>query len=399
MRAEDGSGVTGRQLAIGLLLVAVAVGVAVPILRVEPVARERATELPRMTEPTAGADVGQYTVPVVYDVDFAGAGRGYALWGRCTDGADYRCERRLLVTEDGVRWAERPFGVPELAAPEKLVGRVVALGGDRLVLTDLADGGRHDRYYSGDAGRSWRVASTTPDLRVSRIPADAVLETRCLERMPPESDCSWRRVVVSLPDSGERAWLVDLPPLDAPTPSRRPAPDGSWWVSGRDRATGALSVASSRDGGASWSVVPLPVVPGTVADQVSVTAAGSAVYALATGRRPDGWEPRSLIAIYQSTDGGRSWTQTWWANGNPPRTLGGDAVVLPDGALFVAPDDVGPAYRSVDGGRNFEPVQDGPRFHSVRRTWGGYLAVTTGGSGGGFLTSPDGVRWADVRFG
>jgi photosystem II stability/assembly factor-like uncharacterized protein len=344
-------------------------------------------------------DVGRIAKPIVYDVDFVDDRHGFALWGRCTDGADYRCERRLLVTEDGVNWIQRPFAEQELAAPDRLVGRVLALGGDRLVLTDLGAGGPHDRYFSADGGRTWRVAATTPDLRVSAIPVDAVLETRCVERVRETSECWWRRVVVTLPDSGERAWLVNLPPLDQPRPEPRATADGSWWVSGRDPATGRLAVAVSRDSGASWSVTALPAEPNTVAEAVSVAGSGPTVYALATGRRVDGWEPRSLVAIYRSTDGGQNWTQTWWATGGPPRTVGGTAVVLPDGALFIPPDDVGPAYRSTDGGRRFEPVLDGPRLNSLRRTRSGYLASAPGGLAGRFFTSPDGVRWSDVRFG
>ncbi|HET9141423.1 sialidase family protein [Actinophytocola sp.] len=396
MRENAGVGVERRRhLIIGLALTALVVGVAIPLLRVDSDPERRAAPAP--TVPPR-PDVGRSRPPVVYDLDFAGERHGFALWGRCTDGVDFRCERRLLVTEDGVHWRQQAFAEPELAAPRRLTGRVVALGGDRLVLTDLGAGGPHDRYFSADGGRTWRVAATTPDLRVSTIPADAVLETRCMERVRTGADCWWRRLVVTLPDSGERAWLANPPALDGPRPEPRAAADGSWWVTGRDPRSSDWNVAVSRDNGASWSVAVLPTDPNLLPAEVTVTGSGPNVYALATGRRADGWESRSLFAIYRSTDGGRTWTQTWSGTGGQPRTLGGTAVVQPDGALFIAPNDVGPAYRSTDGGRSFQPILDGPRLNSLRRTRSGYLANASGGDGGRFLSSPDGVRWSDVRF-
>jgi hypothetical protein len=70
--------------------------------------------------------------------------------------------------------------------------------------------------------------------------------------------------------------------------------------------------------------------------------------------------------------------------------------VTADGALFLPADDVGPGYRSADGGRTFTPVLDGPRLTSVRRTRAGYLAVASGGSPGRYLTSTDGLSWTPV---
>jgi hypothetical protein len=318
------------------------------------------------------------------------------LWGRCTNGRDYRCERKLLVTADGATWAARGFTLGELAAPDRLSGRVVALGSGRLMITDLDDRSR-TRFHSADSGQTWRPVPLQPTRTVDEIPPDALLETHCVQTVHDMSECRRRRLVITLADTGERVWLATPPALGQPLPELRPADDGTRWVSGRDPVTGRWTVAVSRDAGRSWSLPALPVPSGLVLESLSGTGSGPNRYLLATGWLNDAVEPRNLIAIFRSTDGGGRWAQTWSGDGRAPRTVGG-AVTTPDGGLFVAPEDVGPGYRSVDGGASFMPVLDGPRLTSVRRTGAGYLAAASDRPAGHYLTSSDGVHWTPVSL-
>jgi hypothetical protein len=371
---------------LGAIAAVLAVGIAIPFLHTEPDSG---------LVPVPAPDIGAVEPPLVYDLDFADARHGYALWGRCTNGRDYRCERKLLVTEDGVTWTARGFALNELAAPDRLSGRIVALGSGRLMVTDL-DAAARTRFHSADSGQSWRVVPLRPTRTVEEIPPDSVLETHCIETVHDMTECRRRRLVITLADTGERVWLATPPALTQPLPESRPADDGSWWVSGRDPATGRWTVAVSRDAGRSWSLSALPVPSGLVLESLSSTGSGPNRYVLATGWLNDAVEPRNLVAIFRSTDGGGRWTQTWHGDGQAPRTLGGAAVVTADGGLFVAPEDVGAGYRSVDGGASFTPVLDGPRLTSVRRTRAGFLAVASDRPAGHYLTSPDGVHWTPV---
>ena len=362
-------------------LVAVfAVALSIPLLRTDP--QTQLTPAPDL--PTVRAR------PVVYAIDFADERHGYALSGRCTT----LCQSKLLVTEDGSKWVTKSFSLRELAAPKRLVGRITAFGAGRLMITD-AD----DRYYSNDSGQTWSPVSSDPNQSVEEIPADAVLETDCVDEVAVANSrpkCLKRRIVVTLPDTGERALLARPPEIDNPQPEPRPADDGSWWVSGREADTGRWVVASSRDGGRTWTNGELPVPNGLVIDTLSGAGSGLNRYLLATGWLPDAMEPSNLVAIFRSVDGGAHWVETWRGNGKAPRTVGGNAIVTADGGLLLAPVDVGPIYRSLDGGTTFNPMMDGPRLNSVRRTRSGYLAMTSDQPTSRFLRSPDGVQWSPV---
>jgi hypothetical protein len=377
------------------LVSVLAAGLAIPVLRTqlrpEP---ERAPPPPSRTQVTP--DLGRADPPLVYDVDFAGPGHGFALWGRCTNGENYLCERKLLVTEDGVNWTSRHFPLAAVKAPYTLGGRVVGLGLGKIILLDLDPSG--SRLHRRDAGQTWRSVPAIPQHTVTEIPVGGVLETQCVELAGHPIECPAGTVAVIDPESGDSAWLATPPALAEATPEPLAADDGSWWVSGKDPSTGGWAVAVSRDAGRTWSVSTLPTVSGPPPGRLSVAARGPTVYVTATGHLPDGLERRSLVGIFLSTDGGRSWEQTWRAEGGSPRGLGGDPAVTPDGGLFIATDDVGPCYRSVDGGRTFTALLDGPRLERIRRTRAGYLGVASGSAQHRYLTSADGVRWTDVAF-
>jgi hypothetical protein len=398
---QDPTKVTRRNLRFGVIAAVFVAVAAIPLVRTQlqpepdPDADADAVR-PVPTTTVVAPDIGHAGTPIVYDMDFLDERHGFALWGRCTDGRDYQCERRLLVTEDGVNWTSQGFDDAQLAAPERLAGRIIVLGPGRLMLTESNNRYSPNRFYSDDGGRSWTVVAAGAARTVEEIPRDGMLETQCAERAVGQSGCQQRRVVVTLPDSGQRAWLTNPPALNDPVPEPLPAADGSWWVTGKDPASGQWAVAVSRDSGRSWAIRALPATPDVKPDRLSFTGSGSTVYLLASGRLPDGLEPVSLVAIFQSVDGGGTWTRTWVPDGKAPRTIGG-AVVTPDGGLFVALNDVGPGYRSLDGGRSFTPAFDGPRLTSIRRTRGGYLAMTSD-SPGKYLSSVDGTRWSAVRL-
>jgi hypothetical protein len=374
---------------LGAIIAVLAVGATIPFLRTEPDTR---------LAPGPGIeDLGR---PLVYDLDFADERHGFALWGRCSSGRNVRCERMLLFTEDGATWSSRPISLAKAAAPSGLAGKITALGGGRIMITDPGLG--VTRFYSKDSGRTWEEVQYSPSHTVAEIPTDGVLEVECVDEVPvPNSPplCRRRRLAITLPDTGERVLLARPPNIENPTPEPRAADDGSWWVAGRDNTTEQWVTAVSRDAGRTWSYAPLPVPTGLAVNALSGNGFGPNRYVLATGWLPDAMEPKNLVAIFRSTDYGASWTQTWRGEGNAPRTLGGTAIVTADGGLLIAPDDVsGPAYQSIDGGASFTPLLDGPRLTSVRRTRAGYVAVASDRPAIHYLTSADGVRWAPVAL-
>jgi hypothetical protein len=366
---------------VGAMLAVLAVVVSIPLLRTDPETGLTAPDLTAIIQAR----------PTVYALDFADARHGFALSGRCGK----TCQSKLLTTEDGVVWTARPFTITELATPERLTAGILALGGGRVVITD-AD----TRYFSGDSGQTWSRVPLTPNQTVEEIPADGVLETDCVDEVPVANSrpaCLKRRVVVTLPETGERALLARPPGMENPSPEARAADDGSWWVSGRDTKSERWVVAVSRDAGRTWANSELPVPSGLVMNTLAGAGSGAYRYVVATGWLPDAMEPRNLVAIFRSTDDGAHWTQTWRANGGAPRTVGGTAIVTADGGLLLAPEDVGPTYRSADGGASFAPMFDEPRLNSVRRTRAGYLAVASDQPLGSYLSSADGVHWSPVR--
>jgi photosystem II stability/assembly factor-like uncharacterized protein len=103
-----------------------------------------------------------------------------------------------------------------------------------------------------------------------------------------------------------------------------------------------------------------------------------------------------LLAIFRSTDGGRTWAQTWQAGrGQEPRSNAGVAVARADGTLTVIAES-GVLYTSSDGGATFT---SGPSTQvSVEWGRGGYLAHHTYPSNL-FLWSPNGVSWTEFVVG
>lgn len=183
----------------------VAAGLAIPLLRTQLEPAPDTPPPPPTSELPATPDLGLPDPPIVYYVNFAGPDHGVALWGRCTNGEDYRCDRRVLVTEDGVSWIARSFPDSGVKAPYPLSGRIIPLDPGRILLADLDPSG--SRLYSDDGGLGWRPVPMLPRDTVSEIPAGGVLESQCVELAGEPVECPSGTVTVIPPSSGHPAWL------------------------------------------------------------------------------------------------------------------------------------------------------------------------------------------------
>ncbi|HEY7593260.1 MAG TPA: hypothetical protein VH969_08905, partial [Actinophytocola sp.] len=107
-------------------------------------------------------------------------------------------------------------------------------------------------------------------------------------------------------------------------------------------------------------------------------------------------ESNGLLAVYRSTDVGRTWEQTWHPQtGKAPRRVISSTVVGADGSLTInAQDDK--QYRSSDGGRTFTKVPAKYRGYA-QWTRTGYIATGDGNSE--LMASEDGVHWRKLEVG
>jgi BNR/Asp-box repeat len=335
--------------------------------------------------------------PVVRDIDFADDRNGYAIRYTCTN-TPISCTRDLLSTEDGEHWVLRslPSGV-RLGTGS---GRLRVLGPRQLAIADLSVPGQ-ERWYSADAGQTWQQVPGTPEDTVEAIPAGGLLDFVCHRGTSRWINCVKTSLVVTLPESGRLATLANQPGLELMHADRlSAAADGSWWVPGLLPATGRWAVAVSRDAGRTWSVVPLPGSQGPPLVGLRVTVAREAVYAVGVGRLPgSGDSEDGLISIFRSTDGGRTWQQTWRAvEGKEPRSIAGVAMAGASGRLIVH-TTTGGAYVSGDGGASFAPAGIAGTADPVRWSRAGYLAYPTTPPSPRFRISRDGVTWTVITVG
>lgn len=369
---ERGDGAPGRRGTLGGILGLLAIAVTIPL--VSMLMREDPPAIEREYRPPPTQIVTLLTGGIVNDMDFADRRHGFALGGRCLWYWQPDCHTTLLITQDGVSWAARAIR----AEPRvNLDGPVLALGSCRVAI-----GSRTAvRLFSADCGRTWRSVPLQPSGTIDALPAGAMLESPCY-RQPepvPVAGCLERRLLVTLPATGRRAWLAAPVPLERPRADRIPAADGGWWVSGRDPATSRLALAVSRDDGRSWSLGRLPTPWGEPFREepslfrLSVTAHGRDVYATAVGqfRQRD----LGLLGIFRSADGGANWRQTWQVNdGAQPRDIGGVAVAGRAGLVVVVTANGQRRYHSTDGAVTFERVVLKEPVAWPRWTRAGYLA-------------------------
>ncbi|MGH3759447.1 WD40/YVTN/BNR-like repeat-containing protein [Actinophytocola sp.] len=370
---------TRRRMLAGAAVAVLVLAVAVPLLRVEEDPTRSAPVLP--STPTGPAPLESNDM--IYGVVFADARHGYAM--HATTCEQETCAMELLATDDGEHWSSR--SVPRAGAPPKAVGVVTALGPDEVAVDWLM---REDtqpvaRVHSTDGGRTWERVSAAVRGSVREIPPGATLRPRCLR---PVQRCRGSQVVVVRPGTGESAWLAGLPRLLSPFPGDVPAGGEYWWVAGLDPGTRRPVVALSRDG-RTWTTARLPWRGETEDQMWSVVANGDTLYAAVRGEQGD--SEYGLLAIFRSTDGGRSWTRT---GGRMPDTSAGQLVAAADGTLVVTTGS-GATLVSRDGGRTF--TRSDQRLDGyVYWTRAGY--VTSVIPGGPILFSADGVHWRELAL-
>ncbi|WP_246095426.1 exo-alpha-sialidase [Streptomyces roseicoloratus] len=339
-----------------------------------------------------------------HGVGFAADGSGFVLLVQCvTDEArpaNGFCRQQVAVLDRGARsWMPRSTPLPEIPATRGVTAGLTVLGSGRALIEDGGGDEPERTWFTRDGGRTWRAVDRRTAGRTPAIPDGGVLTTACAapEGAGPDA-CARERLVVISPEDGRRRALAGAPELGAhPAPAPVAEPDGSWWVSGVDPASGRVAVAVSRDAGRSWTAGPLPSPGGrNAARHVTVVVGPDAVYAAEPGdpAEPGGGEPvrNPLRALHRSLDGGRTWTRTWTTGpAREPRSLSGLPVPGPGGRVWV-PGDLR-AYESTDGGRTFRSSAHGTAW--VRRTGIGLLREDDRCL---FRSTRDGVRWSEFRL-
>ncbi|RZS34927.1 DNA-directed RNA polymerase specialized sigma24 family protein [Herbihabitans rhizosphaerae] len=388
-----------RRVRIGAALAVLTVLAVVPALRPgdtgEDEYQARADSGPTTTTTTPYRPY--YPRSRVFTAEFVDADHGFALRARCD--ATPRCSRTLLVTEDGEHWSARAVPSPSGLASDGQSATLHVLGPTRLVVGDVYLN-RPDtiRYFSDDSGVSWHKVTMAVERIVTAIPPDALLEAGCGD-VTRDARCEQRHVTVLLPETGTRAALANPPPLDQPAPETYPAPDGSWWVSGRQHGTGRWATAVSRDAGRTWQVAVLPEFSGVAYSPLRITAAHGVTYLTAVGARPD--SRNGLLAVFRSDNGGRSWRRTWHAQqAGVTLPVLGYPIVAVDGSVTVTGSQSGDVYRSVDRGVSFNRVDSSQVRAPARPTRIGYVTTTTPSyrpRGSNVVRlSTDGLTWWDL---
>jgi hypothetical protein len=381
-----------RRMQIGAVVAVLVVSLAIPLLRDQMVPEPPDVASP---PPSSGAlETGSFLA----QAQFADADHGYAIRATCKSGPR-KCTTELLVTADGTHWKKRDIPRPQ-TAPSWSRADVHVLGPEELTLdwplSPSAETTQVARWHSVDGGVTWTkvdvpvvVTDTVP-----AIPAGGVLTQSCARASSDQKLCEERGFVVVQPGTGKSVALAHQPPLIAMTAGSVPTADGVWWVAGMDPKTDHWGLGISHDDGRTWTTSVLdwgePVYP----SGWSVGSHGGTLYATAIGALPA--ESNGLLAVFASTDGGRSWQQTWHPQaGKAPRRVFATTVVADDGSLTInAQDDK--QYRSRDGGRTFTEVPARYKYYA-QRTRTGYIA---GGEGNfDIMASADGLHWRKFKVG
>ncbi|GAB3403575.1 sialidase family protein [Flindersiella endophytica] len=318
----------------------------------------------------------------ILDVQFADGAHGFALTGGCAPGGG-QCWYGLRSTSNGGRaWAYRKLPTPGLKQGEGFSASMFVFGAEAV---SLEDNGR--TWFSTDAGRTWRPVEAEAGLTYPTIPAGAVLRNVC-----GSGGCGVHAID---PRTGVSAPLQSQPTLQKIWWA---SPDGDtvggWWIAGAvDDRTPALAI--TRDNGHSWKVHRLGSESGQVISVSVVTRSGQEAYVFVTllptkqGARP------GTGRMYVSHDSGRTW-QTVRPAADPnqrPGSVSGGVLLGPD-RLLVGTLGAGTRI-SEDGGRTFADLPNVPEFAGFPRSYGRYVARSTGG----FYTSQDGVGWSRLQFG
>lgn len=400
VRERSRQRVVRRRMQIGAAVAVLVVSAVVPLLRAstapEPVPPAAPpVPVPERPRPQEG--------PFLHAVSFTDPDHGYALRGTCPDREYRNCTDELLVTADGGgHWETRE--VPsDLEMFQGQLGELRVLGPDEIVLDWRRSGdpknARTNRAHSVDAGRTWRTVEVppVPTDTVPSIPDGGALVPACVTLFGGGQQCAEQGVAVVLPGSGASVRLANEPPLEDVQPGQVPTADGRWWMVGRDRESRDWTLAVSDDAGRRWTTTALDW-QGQVYNW-SVATNGDTLYASAVGGLPDGADHNGLLAIFRSTDGGRSWEQTWRPDADKaPRETWGHVVVADDGTLLInAAGGEGRTYLSSDGGRTFTEVE---RRYNGGAYWVGTGWVATAAEAHhDYQFSSNGVDWRELKLG
>jgi hypothetical protein len=381
-----------RRMQVGAVVAVLVVSLAIPLLR-DQIVPDR-PDVASPPPPRSAYDTGTF----VDFAEFADADHGYAIRSTCESGPR-NCTSELLATEDGEHWKKRDIPRPE-TAPSWARPELIVLGPDEVTLdwavSPAVETTRIARWHSVDAGVTWEKVDV-PVLvtdTIAAIPENGVLAPTCARPSSDERQCEERGFVVVQPGTGRAAKLANSPSLIAMLAGRAPTADGYWWVAGRDSKTDHWALAISRDDGRTWTTSILDWGEPLYSYGWSVASHGGTLYASAIGALPA--QSNGLLGIFRSTDGGRTWEQTWRPrDGKMPRQVVPTTVVADDGSLTINGQDE-KQYRSLDGGRTFTEVP--ARYQGyAERTRTGYIA--SGEGGGSILVSDDGVHWRKVKIG
>lgn len=356
-----------RRMQLGAVAAVVLVSVAVPLLRSMP------SDDPRPSGPPAP--------PPTYQLDFADADRGYALGSVCAP-LGGPCSLTLLATDDGGKhW--RPRSLPGTSGPHAML---TVVGPEQVTIDRMSTGSDVyvQRISSTDGGRTWQGVTPNAPGTPRPISPSAPLQQVCLGA---DDGCA-TGLGAPLPGSDGFAPALSQPPLVEPQPGAAATEDGKRWAAGRDPATDAWAVAVSADAGATWATTVLDV-PGTPSPSGgwSMVERDGVLYATVNGAVGTG--PVGLLAVFRSTDAGRSWTRTWHtAAGANLWGVAGNPIATADGRLLVYSASLG-TFESADGGRTFA-MADQQLPAQVRWTRAGYLVSRAEDD---YEISTDGVTW------
>ncbi len=317
----------------------------------------------------------------IIDVEFANTKVGYVVLAQCATGPNGSCEYTMQYTENGGgSWEARalPAGLATTGPDDEL--NIIPLSGSALIVTGP------DTFFSADTGRTWQVRRPVNPPEVPAIPDGGKLVLDANPSAGP--DCPGARVDAFFPD-GTRARLKNQPLIGVCWVANAEAVGGVWWVGGRS-SKGRPAVASSRDGGATWTTVEFPIIDGSPEAWPKVASVGSRTYVtIVRGRSTNTSIHAStqIMAIHRSTDGGHTFAP-FASYGLPPLT--GDAVPLLDGRLVVASAGLSMGFSS--GTRFVEAPVDVPYVRSIRQTEVGWIAYDMDRNGA-VAYSTDGVLW------
>lgn len=390
---------TGAVLvALGLLLALLLAGCTGER---DPRVPSTGTGVPPSPSPASKVPSGRELPGSAHTVGLAADGSGFALLAKCV--ADPRrpengfCRQYVAVLDKGAsKWRLRTSPLTERSGTEGVSADLRVFGSGRAWVQEWTEQDPDRSWFTADGGRSWQARDVKRVGAVRSIPKGAVLSAQCAPPAAPDKqECRKNRLMVMSPDDGRLRELKARPPLSGMLlPAAYAEPDGSWWVSGKDRATGAPAVAFSRDAGRSWTAsVPNRSV-GKRAWHLRVSVGEGVVYAAEMGEIKGVQDVKNpLRAIYRSRDGGLTWERTWRAGPQgEPRSLMGVLVPGPGGRLVVHAESG--RFTSTDGGRTFRAAE--PDVEHASTVPLGRLA---GGGGCDYRTTADGVRWSAFRLG